>query len=122
MYFLKHIFKSYVLIQCETAAQQEFAEELQKREHFLAEREELLFRHETALSKMKGVEEEVLIRFQIMKEVTVAFDFRVSLFPLNLNPLVISICHRGFIFSSQPLSHTHIFFFPGWFISNLQKS
>uniref|UniRef100_G1P535 Coiled-coil domain containing 138 n=1 Tax=Myotis lucifugus TaxID=59463 RepID=G1P535_MYOLU len=66
------IFKSYVLIQCETAAQQEFAEELQKREHFLVEREQLLFRHETALSKMKGVEEEVLTRFQIMKEQHVA--------------------------------------------------
>lgn len=75
-YFLKHIFKSYVLVQCETAAQQEFAEELQKREHFLVEREQLLFRHETALSKIKGVEEEVLTRFQIMKEVTIAFDFR----------------------------------------------
>ncbi|XP_007940588.1 coiled-coil domain-containing protein 138 [Orycteropus afer afer] len=55
-------------INCETAAQQEFAEELQKREHFLAEREQLLFRHETALSKIKGVEEEVLTRFQIIKE------------------------------------------------------
>uniref|UniRef100_A0A2K5QQC4 Coiled-coil domain containing 138 n=1 Tax=Cebus imitator TaxID=2715852 RepID=A0A2K5QQC4_CEBIM len=53
---------------CETAAQQKFAEELQKREHFLLEREQLLFRHENALSKIKGVEEEVLTRFQIMKE------------------------------------------------------
>ncbi|XP_030878117.1 coiled-coil domain-containing protein 138 [Leptonychotes weddellii] len=49
-------------------AQQEFAEELQKRECFLVEREQLLFRHETALSKIKGVEEEVLTRFQIIKE------------------------------------------------------
>ncbi|XP_057597723.1 coiled-coil domain-containing protein 138 isoform X3 [Hippopotamus amphibius kiboko] len=55
-------------LQCETAAQQEFAEELQKRERFLVEREELLFRHESALSKIKGVKEEVLTRFQIMKE------------------------------------------------------
>ncbi|XP_057352856.1 coiled-coil domain-containing protein 138 isoform X5 [Manis pentadactyla] len=54
--------------ECETAAQQEFAEELQKREHFLVEREQLLFRHETALNKIKGVEEEVLTRFQILKE------------------------------------------------------
>ncbi|KAB0395613.1 hypothetical protein E2I00_018837, partial [Balaenoptera physalus] len=52
----------------ETAAQQEFAEELQKRERFLAEREELLFRHESALNKIKGVREEVLTRFQILKE------------------------------------------------------
>ncbi|XP_076991064.1 coiled-coil domain-containing protein 138 isoform X2 [Tamandua tetradactyla] len=55
-------------LQCEIAAQQEFAEELQKRERFLAEREQLLFKHETALSKIKGVEEEVLTRFQIIKE------------------------------------------------------
>ncbi|XP_059544341.1 coiled-coil domain-containing protein 138 isoform X6 [Myotis daubentonii] len=62
------LFQIHQKLQCETAAQQEFAEELQKREHFLVEREELLFRHETALSKIKGVEEEVLTRFQIMKE------------------------------------------------------
>ncbi|XP_071458065.1 coiled-coil domain-containing protein 138 isoform X6 [Marmota flaviventris] len=54
--------------QSETAAQQNFAEELQKRERFLIEREQLLFRHENALSKIKGVEEEVLTRFQILKE------------------------------------------------------
>ncbi|XP_068420008.1 coiled-coil domain-containing protein 138 isoform X13 [Eschrichtius robustus] len=58
----------YRKLQCETAAQQEFAEELQKRERFLAEREELLFRHESALNKIKGVREEVLTRFQILKE------------------------------------------------------
>lgn len=62
------LFQIHQKLQCETAAQQEFAEELQKREHFLVEREQLLFRHETALTKMKGVEEEVLTRFQIMKE------------------------------------------------------
>ncbi|XP_049552126.1 coiled-coil domain-containing protein 138 isoform X9 [Orcinus orca] len=55
-------------LQCGTAAQQEFAEELQKRERFLAEREELLFRHESALNKIKGVKEEVLTRFQTLKE------------------------------------------------------
>ncbi|XP_023408414.1 coiled-coil domain-containing protein 138 isoform X4 [Loxodonta africana] len=62
------LFQIHQKLQCETAAQQEFAEELQKRERFLAEREQLLFRHETALSKIKGVEEEVLTRFQIIKE------------------------------------------------------
>ncbi|XP_032698289.1 coiled-coil domain-containing protein 138 isoform X1 [Lontra canadensis] len=62
------LFQIHQKLQCETAAQQEFAEELQKREHFLVEREQLLFRHETALSKIKGVEEEVLTRFQIIKE------------------------------------------------------
>ncbi|XP_067560091.1 coiled-coil domain-containing protein 138 isoform X15 [Pseudorca crassidens] len=55
-------------LQCGTAAQQQFAEELQKRERFLAEREELLFRHESALNKIKGVKEEVLTRFQTLKE------------------------------------------------------
>ncbi|KAI5141769.1 hypothetical protein MUG91_G63n9 [Manis pentadactyla] len=62
------LFQIHQKLQCETAAQQEFAEELQKREHFLVEREQLLFRHETALNKIKGVEEEVLTRFQILKE------------------------------------------------------
>ncbi|KAM9211924.1 coiled-coil domain-containing protein 138 isoform 2-T2 [Dugong dugon] len=62
------LFQIHQKLQCETAAQQQFAEELQKRERFLAEREQLLFRHETALSKIKGVEEEVLTRFQIIKE------------------------------------------------------
>ncbi|KAM6178230.1 coiled-coil domain-containing protein 138 [Rhynchocyon petersi] len=62
------LYQIHQKLQSETAAQQEFAEELQKRERFLAEREELLFNHEAALSKIKGVEEEVLTRFQIMKE------------------------------------------------------
>nr|XP_024645518.1 coiled-coil domain-containing protein 138 isoform X2 [Macaca nemestrina] len=62
------LFQIHLKLQCETAAQQKFAEELQKRERFLLEREQLLFRHEDALSKIKGVEEEVLTRFQIMKE------------------------------------------------------
>ncbi|XP_023046165.2 coiled-coil domain-containing protein 138 isoform X1 [Piliocolobus tephrosceles] len=62
------LFQIHLKLQCETAAQQKFAEELQKRERFLLQREQLLFRHENALSKIKGVEEEVLTRFQIMKE------------------------------------------------------
>ncbi|XP_058284080.1 coiled-coil domain-containing protein 138-like [Hylobates moloch] len=62
------LFHIHLKLQCETAAQQKFAEELQKREHFLLEREQLLFRRENALSKIKGVEEEVLTRFQIIKE------------------------------------------------------
>ncbi|XP_023573292.1 coiled-coil domain-containing protein 138 isoform X3 [Octodon degus] len=62
------LFQIHLKLQCESAAQQNFAEELQRRERFLAEREQLLFRHEDALNKIKGVEEEVLTRFQIMKE------------------------------------------------------
>ncbi|KAM4804027.1 coiled-coil domain-containing protein 138 isoform X2 [Urocitellus parryii] len=62
------LFQIHLKLQSETAAQQNFAEELQKRERFLIEREQLLFRHENALSKIKGVEEEVLTRFHILKE------------------------------------------------------
>ncbi|ELK10667.1 Coiled-coil domain-containing protein 138 [Pteropus alecto] len=62
------LFQIHQKLRCETAAQQEFAEELQRREHFLVEREQLLSRHEMALTKIKGVEEEVLTRFQIIKE------------------------------------------------------
>ncbi|XP_069924774.1 coiled-coil domain-containing protein 138 isoform X7 [Oryctolagus cuniculus] len=62
------LFQIHLKLQCETTAQQKFAEELQKRERFLVEREQLLFKHETALSKIKGVEEEVLTRFRIIKE------------------------------------------------------
>ncbi|XP_063085788.1 coiled-coil domain-containing protein 138 isoform X2 [Cavia porcellus] len=62
------LFQIHLKLQCESTAQQNFAEELQRRERFLAEREQLLFRHEDALNKIKGVEEEVLTRFQIMKE------------------------------------------------------
>uniref|UniRef100_A0A8C3YE85 Coiled-coil domain containing 138 n=1 Tax=Catagonus wagneri TaxID=51154 RepID=A0A8C3YE85_9CETA len=64
----EELFQIHQKLQCETAAQQEFAEELHKRERFLVEREQLLFRHEAALSKIKGVKEEVLTRFQIIKE------------------------------------------------------
>ncbi|XP_035882519.1 coiled-coil domain-containing protein 138 isoform X9 [Phyllostomus discolor] len=62
------LFQIHQKLQCETSAQQKFAEELQKRERFLVEREQMLFRHETSLSKMKGMEEEVLAKFQIIKE------------------------------------------------------
>ncbi|XP_059138097.1 coiled-coil domain-containing protein 138 isoform X3 [Peromyscus eremicus] len=62
------LFHIHLKLKYETASQQKFAEELQKREQFLSEREQLLFRHETALSKIKGVEEEVQTRFQILKE------------------------------------------------------
>lgn len=63
------LYHIHMKLQYETTAQKKFAEELQKREQFLAEREQLLFSHETALSKIKGVKEEVLTRFQILKEV-----------------------------------------------------
>ncbi|NXC73198.1 CC138 protein, partial [Anhinga anhinga] len=55
-------------LQRESSAQQEYALQLQKREHFLTEREALLFRHEAALAKIRGVEEEVHTKFGIMKE------------------------------------------------------
>ncbi|NWX14483.1 CC138 protein, partial [Aegotheles bennettii] len=55
-------------LQRESSAQQEYALQLQKREHFLTEREALLFRHEAALAKIRGVEEEVHTKFGIIKE------------------------------------------------------
>ncbi|XP_056663061.1 coiled-coil domain-containing protein 138 isoform X4 [Monodelphis domestica] len=55
-------------LQQETAGQQEFATELQKRAHFLSQKEELLVQHEVALTKIKSVEEEIHTKFQIMKE------------------------------------------------------
>ncbi|NWH62741.1 CC138 protein, partial [Geococcyx californianus] len=55
-------------LQRESSAQQENALQLQKREHFLTEREALLFRHEAALAKIRGVEEEVHTKFGIIKE------------------------------------------------------
>ncbi|XP_053160765.1 coiled-coil domain-containing protein 138 isoform X2 [Hemicordylus capensis] len=55
-------------LQQEKLVQQEYALKLEKREHFLAEREALLCRHEAALLKIRGVEEEVHTKFQIMKE------------------------------------------------------
>ncbi|KAJ6667452.1 hypothetical protein lerEdw1_016573 [Lerista edwardsae] len=55
-------------LQQEKLIQQEYALKLEKREHFLAEREALLWRHEAALTKIRGVEEEVHTKFQIIKE------------------------------------------------------
>lgn len=65
----KAISTFFFLIQRESSAQQEYALQLQKREHLLAEREALLFRHEAALAKIRGVEEEVHTKFVIIKEV-----------------------------------------------------
>ncbi|NXJ92403.1 CC138 protein, partial [Corythaixoides concolor] len=55
-------------LQRESSAQQEYALQLQKREHFLTEREALIFRHEAALAKIRGVEEEVHTKIGIIKE------------------------------------------------------
>ncbi|XP_039187738.1 coiled-coil domain-containing protein 138 isoform X3 [Crotalus tigris] len=57
-------------LQQEKLSQQEYALKLQKRECFIAEREVQLYRHEAALTKIKGVEEEVHTKFQIMKELS----------------------------------------------------
>ncbi|XP_054688075.1 coiled-coil domain-containing protein 138 isoform X2 [Grus americana] len=62
------LFVIHQKLQRESSAQQEYALQLQKREHFLMEREALLFRHEAALAKIKGVEEEVHTKFGIIKE------------------------------------------------------
>ncbi|NWW75319.1 CC138 protein, partial [Climacteris rufus] len=55
-------------LQRESSAQQEYALQLQKRERCLTERETLLFKHEAALAKIKGVEEEVHTKFGVIKE------------------------------------------------------
>ncbi|NXF43292.1 CC138 protein, partial [Oceanites oceanicus] len=62
------LFVIHQKLQRESSAQQEYALQLQKREHFLTEREVLLFRHEAALAKIRGVEEEVHTKIGIIKE------------------------------------------------------
>uniref|UniRef100_A0A8B9M2H8 Coiled-coil domain containing 138 n=1 Tax=Accipiter nisus TaxID=211598 RepID=A0A8B9M2H8_9AVES len=62
------LFVIHQKLQRESSAQQEYALQLQKREHLLTEREALLFRHEAALAKIRGVEEEVHTKFGIIKE------------------------------------------------------
>ncbi|NXU39310.1 CC138 protein, partial [Drymodes brunneopygia] len=55
-------------LQRESSAQQEYALQLQKRECFLTEQEALFFKHEAALAKIRGVEEEVHTKIGVMKE------------------------------------------------------
>ncbi|XP_065506937.1 coiled-coil domain-containing protein 138 isoform X2 [Caloenas nicobarica] len=62
------LFVIHQKLQRESSAQQAYALQLQKRERFLTERETLLFKHEAALAKIRGVEEEVHTKFGIIKE------------------------------------------------------
>ena len=62
-------------MQQEKLTQEEYALKLEKREHFLADREAQMCRHEAALTKIRGVEQEVHAKFQIMKEVVLCFKF-----------------------------------------------
>ncbi|XP_061233549.1 coiled-coil domain-containing protein 138 isoform X1 [Neopsephotus bourkii] len=62
------LFVIHQKLQRESLAQQEYALQLRKREHFITERETVLFRHEAALAKIRGVEEEVHSKFGIIKE------------------------------------------------------
>ncbi|NXK95723.1 CC138 protein, partial [Formicarius rufipectus] len=62
------LFVIHQKLQREHSAQQEYALQLQKRERCLTEREALLFKHEAALAKIRGVEEEVHTKFGVMKE------------------------------------------------------
>uniref|UniRef100_A0A8C0VT77 Coiled-coil domain containing 138 n=1 Tax=Cyanistes caeruleus TaxID=156563 RepID=A0A8C0VT77_CYACU len=55
-------------LQRQSSAQQEYALQLQKRERCLTEQEALLFTHEAALAKIRGVEEEVHTKIAAMKE------------------------------------------------------
>ncbi|XP_067842270.1 coiled-coil domain-containing protein 138-like isoform X2 [Heptranchias perlo] len=55
-------------LQRESVALQEYRLQVQSHEQHLADREALLFKHQNALTKLRGVEEEVHTKFQIMKE------------------------------------------------------
>ncbi|XP_066032788.1 coiled-coil domain-containing protein 138 isoform X3 [Chamaea fasciata] len=62
------LFVIHQKLQRETSAQQEYALQLQKRERYLTEQEALLFTHEAALAKIRGVEEEVHTKIADIKE------------------------------------------------------
>ncbi|XP_039911674.1 coiled-coil domain-containing protein 138 isoform X3 [Hirundo rustica] len=62
------LFVIHQKLQRETTAQQEYALQLQKRERCLTEQEALLFTHEAALAKIRGVEEEVHTKIAAIKE------------------------------------------------------
>ncbi|XP_078078942.1 coiled-coil domain-containing protein 138-like [Mustelus asterias] len=55
-------------LQRESVALQDYRHQVQSHEQRLANREALLFKHQDALTKLRGVEEEVHAKFQIMKE------------------------------------------------------
>ncbi|NXU64573.1 CC138 protein, partial [Horornis vulcanius] len=62
------LFVIHQKLQRETSAQQEYALQLQKRERCITEQETLLFTHEAALAKIRGVEEEVHTKIAAIKE------------------------------------------------------
>ncbi|NWT08187.1 CC138 protein, partial [Vireo altiloquus] len=62
------LFAIHQKLQRESSAQQEYALQLQKRERCLTEQEALLFKHEAALAKIRGIEEEVHTKFGVIKE------------------------------------------------------
>uniref|UniRef100_A0A8C5IF13 Coiled-coil domain containing 138 n=1 Tax=Junco hyemalis TaxID=40217 RepID=A0A8C5IF13_JUNHY len=62
------LFVIHQKLQRESSAQQEYALQLQKRERCLTEQETLVFQHEAALAKIRGVEEEVHTKIAAIKE------------------------------------------------------
>ncbi|NWW18955.1 CC138 protein, partial [Falcunculus frontatus] len=62
------LFVIHQMLQRESSSQQEYALQLQKRERCLTQQEALLFKHEAALAKIRGVEEEVHTKFEVIKE------------------------------------------------------
>ncbi|NXY05614.1 CC138 protein, partial [Pteruthius melanotis] len=62
------LFAIHQKLQRESSAQQEYALQLQKRERCLTEQEALLFKHEAALAKIRGIEEEVHTKIGAIKE------------------------------------------------------
>ncbi|NXN79009.1 CC138 protein, partial [Bombycilla garrulus] len=62
------LFVIHQKLQRESSAQQEYALQLRKRERCLTEQEALFFKHEAALAKIRGVEEEVHTKIAAIKE------------------------------------------------------
>ncbi|XP_053563589.1 coiled-coil domain-containing protein 138 [Bombina bombina] len=62
------LFDIYQKLQSERISQQKYSLELKKRERRLRDKEELLFKHQATVNKIKGVEETIHAKFQIMKE------------------------------------------------------
>ncbi|XP_017939498.1 coiled-coil domain-containing protein 138 [Manacus vitellinus] len=62
------LFVIHQKLQRESSAQQEYALQLQKQERCLTEREALIFKHEAALAKIRGVEKEVHTKFGAIKQ------------------------------------------------------
>ncbi|KAG8452026.1 hypothetical protein GDO86_003997 [Hymenochirus boettgeri] len=62
------LFGIYQKLQQERLSQQEYSLQLKKREKYLRQKEEMLFKHQNTLGKIKGFEEVLHAKLRIMKE------------------------------------------------------